>query len=76
LLLPNLKKNEQIDDLMTWVMEQLPERSLGECFTLIFKIFKLVKKENIGEIELDFNEQNSYQRNDKQVVFSAIKWGA
>jgi len=76
LLLPNLKKNEQIDDLMTWVMEQLPERSLGECFTLIFKIFELVKKENIGEIELDFHEQNSYKRNDKQVEFSAIKWGA
>ena len=49
---------------------------VGECFTLIFKIFELVKKENIGEIELDFHEQNSYKRNDKQVEFSAIKWGA
>ena len=60
LLLPILEKNNQIDDLMIWVMEQLPERSLGECFALIFKIFELVKKKNIGKIRLDYSEQNSY----------------
>ena len=60
---------------MIWVMDELPERSLEECFTLIFKIFDLVKN-NIGRIELKFNQKNSYSRNDKQVEFSAIKWGA
>lgn len=76
LLLPSLKKNNQIEDLMIWVMDQLPERSLEECFTLIFKIFELVNKKNIGRIELKFNQKNSYSRNDKQVEFSTIKWGA
>jgi len=75
-LLPKLKKNNNIEDLMAWVMDQLPQRSLEECFTLIFKIFDTVSKNNIGRIELNNEEGRSYSRNEKQVDFSVIKWGA
>ena len=75
LLIPKLKNTDTVDDLMIWVMEQLPQRSLEECFTLIFKIFELVKKNDIGRIKLDYSKEKTYSRNNKQVEFSTIKWG-
>lgn len=75
LLIPFLTKTDNIEDLMIWVMDQLPERSLEECFTLIFKIFELVKKNELGKITLIHGNEKSYSRNDRQVEFSAIKWG-
>ena len=37
-LLPKLNENKEIEDLLDWVLDALPNRSLEECFTVIFKI--------------------------------------
>jgi len=75
-LIPHLKNITQLNDLMEWVMEMLPDRSLEECFTVIFKICDHALKDNINSISLDSEVKKSYSRERKQVDFSLIKWRA
>lgn len=73
-LLPRLRESENIEDLLAWVLDELPNRSLEECFTVIFKIFDNVTKSEIGTIQLTPSSNQSYSRGSRGLEFSKIKW--
>ena len=73
-LLPRLRESENIEDLLAWVLDELPNRSLEECFTVIFKIFDNVTKSEIGTIQLTPSSNQSYSRGSRELEFSKIKW--
>lgn len=73
-LLPKLNENKEIEDLLDWVLDALPNRSLEECFTVIFKIFDDVSKNGTGTIRLVSQSSQSYSRGSKNLEFSKIKW--
>lgn len=73
-LLPRLRESENIEDLLAWVLDELPNRSLEECFTVIFKIFDNVTKSEIGTIQLTPSSNHSYSRGSRGLEFSKIKW--
>lgn len=73
-LLPRLRESENIEDLLAWVLDVLPNRSLEECFTVIFKIFDNVTKSEIGTIQLTPSSNQSYSRGSRELEFSKIKW--